>query len=858
MAKVGTVEAPANGEAERCEPVDARPDPRQPQSIAAKPSRGISRLLQKPYFIEAVIVLAIAMTVLAVAYREPLTERKIMLDRQGQNHSFYSYTYDDRQEGGHSSALLDHADPLGFSCTIRRGFSWPYCAFGMTFNIDGSKKGLDLTQFNSVELIFSYRGTAKLVRIDLRNHDPRYAKLAQAVDQANEADFPVHPGRQTVSIPLEDFAVTGWWKDQTKAPADLARPSFRNILAVELSTGLDSGDGQQSFRIERIVFERRWISSAAWYGAIALCWMMLIASLLLHRRRQILDLKASSDTALRESERLYRNILETSTDCIILFDSEGRFEFVNSAGIKALELPPIEETRGKHWTEFWSGVSSEVIGDAMDRALRGETVRLKGAGPTAKGTKRWWDAVTLPMFHESGVINGALSVSRDVTQEREQSEELKWASEHDALTHLPNRRSFQARLQAATIRAMQGEDQVGLLLIDLDHFKHVNDSLGHSAGDDLLTVVGERLRHCVREGDFVARIGGDEFAILLERGASEEALLTIGAHVQERLRAPVRAAGRSVRARASIGGALFPSNANSADDLFKYADTALYELKQNGRGGTRLFDNYMLAQAEKTVSQLNLARGALTEKTVVPLYQPKIDIATGGAIGLEALLRWRHPRRGLQLPATLEEAFNDYELAAKIGDLMQQKVARDIRRWLNDGVEFGRVSINAAPAEFLRDDYAERFLAILDANDVPANRLEVEVTEHAFLGRGPEYVARALNVLKEAGTTVSLDDFGTGCSSLAHLRDFPVDVVKVDKSFVQQMTDDPEIAAIVAAVIDLANSLQISVVAEGVETPAQLDLLRVMGCRIAQGHLYAAAVSAEQIVQQLPRVKAAA
>jgi diguanylate cyclase (GGDEF)-like protein len=405
---------------------------------------------------------------------------------------------------------------------------------------------------------------------------------------------------------------------------------------------------------------------------------------------------------------------------------------------------------------------------------------------------------------------------------------------------------------------MQAKEQLGLLLIDLDHFKHVNDSLGHSAGDDLLKIIGERLRHCLREGDFVARIGGDEFAILVEKVESAEALLAIGKQVQDQLRSPVRAGGRALGAGASIGGALFPTNAVTAHDLFKYADTALYELKQHGRGGTKLFDDYMLAEAEKTASQLNLARGALNAKTVVPFYQPKIDITTGETVGLEALLRWRHPKRGLQLPSTLEEAFNDYELAAKIGELMQQKVTRDIRAWLDDDVEFGRVSINAAPAEFLRDDYAERLLSILTAHGVPASRIEVEVTEHAFLGRGPEYVARALGVLKDAGASVSLDDFGTGCSSLAHLRDFPVDVVKVDKSFIQQMNEDAEIAAIVAAVVDLANSLSISVVAEGVETPAQLDLLRVMGCRIAQGHLFDAAVEASEVPGRMPAIKAAA
>jgi diguanylate cyclase (GGDEF)-like protein/PAS domain S-box-containing protein len=627
---------------------------------------------------------------------------------------------------------------------------------------------------------------------------------------------------------------------------------------LELVTGLDSGPGEQRFQIDRITFHRTLISNAGWFGGIGIAWALLIAFAIWHRRSQMASLKRSADRALHRSERLHRTILESSADCIVLLTPEGRIEYLNAAAVDAFELPGANVVRGRQWTDFWNPEEICTFVSGLERAAGGETARLRGPGPTARGTRRWWDAIISPILDDSGSVTGILTVSRDVTADRERSEQLKWASEHDALTHLPNRRSFHARLQAATFRAMQAGEQVGLLIIDLDHFKHINDSFGHSAGDELLKVVAERLRNCVREHDLVARIGGDEFAILLENVGSSNALLAVGAQVQDRLRAPVRTGGRALCGGASIGGALFPTNAATAHDLFKYADTALYELKQSGRGGTKLFDNYMLAEAEKMASQLNLARGALTSKTVVPLYQPKIDIGSSQAVGLEALLRWRHPRRGLQLPATLEEAFNDYELAAKIGDLMQQKVARDIRRWLDDGVEFGRVSINAAPAEFLRDDYAERLLAILSSNEVPASRIEVEVTEHAFLGRGPEYVARALNVLKSAGATVSLDDFGTGCSSLAHLRDFPVDVVKIDKSFVQQMTEDPEIGAIVAAVIDLAHSLSIDVVAEGVETPAQLDLLRVMGCRIAQGHLFGAAIHADEIPGIMPSIRVAA
>lgn len=809
---------------------------------------------------ESLIVMAMLATVLAVYFQDGLTKQSLSFDSAGFGKQFDPYTFDDQYSGGISRASFDPARPLSsWHCNLQKKIDWPYCGVGLLFDRAHSGKGLNLSAYDSVTVKLSYAGPARFIRAVLKNHDSRFRGADGSIsDQPIQVDLPVTEKRSSLQVELSDLSVAEWWKNQTKATPESGRPELKNIVSMEFVLGSDGAFGEHRIDISEIKFERRLIGLKTYYGLLALGWVALIGSVLLYRRRQIAGLRLSAQSALRENERLYRKILETSTDSIVLFDSEGRFEFVNSAGLRALELPPLEQIRGQLWADFWTGETSKAIGEALRGASQGETVRLHGAGPTAKGTQRWWDAVTLPMLDEAGAVTGVLSVSRDVTGERERSEELKWASEHDALTHLPNRRSFQARLQAATIRAMQAGEQVGLLLVDLDHFKHVNDSLGHSAGDDLLCVVGERLRSAVREGDFVARMGGDEFAILLERASSEEALLSVGRHVQERLRSPIRTGGRSVRAGASIGGALFPSNAATADDLYKYADTALYELKQNGRGGTRLFDEYMLAQAEKTVSQLNLARDALTEKTVVPLYQPKVDIFSGQTVGLEALLRWRHPRRGLQLPATLEEAFSDYELAAKIGDLMQHKVARDIRQWIESGLEFGRVSINAAPAEFLRDDYAERLLAILDRSEVPASRIEVEVTEHAFLGRGPEYVARALDKLKRAGATVSLDDFGTGCSSLAHLRDFPVDVVKVDKSFVQQMNDDPEIAAIVAAVIDLANSLSISVVAEGVETPAQRDLLRVMGCRIAQGHLFSAAMEAEEIGVLMRSIRAAA
>ena len=244
----------------------------------------------------------------------------------------------------------------------------------------------------------------------------------------------------------------------------------------------------------------------------------------------------------------------------------------------------------------------------------------------------------------------------------------------------------------------------------------------------------------------------------------------------------------------------------------------------------------MREEAQRVASQLSLARMAVTEASVRPFYQPKLELATNKVAGFEALLRWSHPTRGLQAPETIEEAFKDYELASKIGELMQYKVLEDVRRWLRAGIDFGRLAVNAAPAEFLRDDYAERLLERLRCYGVAPCNLEIEITEHVLMANGSRYVHRALAELKKAGVTIALDDFGTGYSSLSHLRDFPVDVVKIDKSFVQRMISDPEISAIVTAVINLAHSLNIESVAEGVETQEQADLLRAAGCSLGQGY----------------------
>ncbi|HEY8592032.1 MAG TPA: EAL domain-containing protein [Sphingomicrobium sp.] len=641
-------------------------------------------------------------------------------------------------------------------------------------------------------------------------------------------------------------------------PASLAGEGWLRIVhpddVAEVATAWSAAMGrcepyQNEFRVVLPDGSHRWVSVSAlpdlkdgqllgWYGTCA----------------DVHD-RVVAQQALRDSEQLHRSILEASADCIKVIDLDGRIELMNPPGQKAIGIEVMDDWLGRRWPELWPGESREVVEAALDAARLGNVVRFSGYCPILCGEGKWWDVVVSPISNDCGVVQRILAISRDITREREAAEQLKWASEHDALTSLPNRRAFQSRLQAATIRSMEAGTSVGLLLIDLDHFKYVNDSLGHAAGDKLLEAFGARLKESIRSTDFVARLGGDEFAVILEGQITEHTLLETGESVLQRVKQPMTFNGRMMSVGASIGGAIFPDDAQNANELFNNADTALYALKERGRGGTKMFHQHLREEAQKVATQLTQARIAVSENSVEPYYQQKVHLGTGEVRGFEALLRWHHPTRGMQMPETVAEAFKDYELATKIGDLMHRRVLADMRAWLRQGLQFGVVAVNAAPAEFLRDDFAERLLFKVQEYGVPPDLLELEVTEHVFYDRTSNHVSRALATLNRAGVRVALDDFGTGYSSLSHLRDFPVDVLKIDQSFVARLEDDPEIAAIVAAVIDLGARLKIEVVAEGVESARQRQLLREQGCVLGQGHLFGRAIRPDEVPPVLTKAR---
>ena len=389
---------------------------------------------------------------------------------------------------------------------------------------------------------------------------------------------------------------------------------------------------------------------------------------------------------------------------------------------------------------------------------------------------------------------------------------------------------------------------VAMFLIDVDHFKQINDSLGHDAGDAVLCSFASRLRDVVRSGDTVARLGGDEFGIVLTSVRTGSQVEKAVASLNRRLREKLEHNGRLIDCRASIGVALYPDQAATVESLIKCADLALGVAKAK-RGCAVVFHPDMETDFEREINMKVLARAAIAQDRVFPHYQPKVDLQTGELSGFEALLRWEQVGGDLGLPHMISPAFLDTELAMAIGERMMVRVLNNIQGWVKAGVDFEKIALNTCSGDFAADDFAERLLTQLEVRGLSPNRIEVEVTESVFLGRGSHHVLRALTKLSDAGVCIALDDFGTGFASLTHLKKFPVNVLKIDQTFVAGLGKSIDDAAIVRALIGLGSSLGMDTVAEGIETKEQAAFVRTYGCTTAQGYLFGAACPAKDVPQ---------
>jgi diguanylate cyclase (GGDEF)-like protein len=424
--------------------------------------------------------------------------------------------------------------------------------------------------------------------------------------------------------------------------------------------------------------------------------------------------------------------------------------------------------------------------------------------------------------------------------------QLQHQATHDALTGLPNRVLFLDRLGREIAHGARGGGRFAVLLLDLDRFKLINDTLGHAAGDQLLTQVARRLGAATRDIDTVARTGGDEFLVLIADTRDQYDPSTAAVKIGKALSEPFLINDTEIHSSASIGISIYPADGADADTLVAHADEAMYFAKQRGRNSYQFFNPDMSVFSQDRLELENDLRRALQLNQMEVHYQPKSEVATGRVSSVEALLRWRHPTRGLVSPTEFVPLAEECGLILPIGEWVLREACRQARAWQVAGVPFIRVAVNVSPMQFRQSNFLEAIQGALLEFDLEPQYLEIELTESTVMGNA-EGSIEILEQLSRMGVVVSIDDFGTGYSSMSYLRKFPIDKLKIDRSFISELTTNPADASIVRAIISLAHSLRLKVVAEGVETPEQLQRLRELGCDQYQGFLMSAAVDAQEI-----------
>lgn len=422
------------------------------------------------------------------------------------------------------------------------------------------------------------------------------------------------------------------------------------------------------------------------------------------------------------------------------------------------------------------------------------------------------------------------------TERRNAAERIQHQAYHDSLTGLPNRTMFAERLAEAVRRAKRTGRPFGLMFLDLDRFKIVNDSLGHEAGDQLLVAAAKRIDSAVRETDTLFRMGGDEFTVLLEYLRSDQDASRVAERVVREFSEPFKISEHEVIVTTSIGISVFPRDDDTAESLVKNADAAMYRAKEAGRNRYQFYTQDMNAQAQERLELETALRKALKENEFVLYYQPKVAVDSGKVVGMEALLRWIHPQRGVIAPDKFLPYLEDTGLIVPVGEWVIRQACVDAKRWTEDGLPPLRVSVNISSLQFRSDVLVEQVRRGLAEADLDPRRLELELTE-SLLVENTESAVGLLSALKELGVYISIDDFGTGYSSLSYLKQFPVDALKIDRSFIRDLVTNHKDAAITSAITALAHSLSLGVVAEGVENREQLNFLRTKGCHEIQGYM---------------------
>lgn len=551
---------------------------------------------------------------------------------------------------------------------------------------------------------------------------------------------------------------------------------------------------------------------------------------------------------IRQQQELGRlkSTLDKTLDCVFMFDPDSlRFFYVNEGAMKQV------------------GYSAEELLQMSPRDIKYDFVEADFRAmlrPLIEGRK---DSLTFDTVHRHKDGHEVpvevflqyiapereeprfVAVVRDLSERLEVQEKLRHLAHHDSLTNLPNRLLFMDRLEHALARR-QNRERVAVLFLDLDRFKVINDTLGHAVGDRVLRMLGERVSACIRKGDTLARISGDEFAIVLEDVSASDAIVPVVRYILDELAKPFLVDGNELFVTASIGIGISPNDGEDPNTLLKHADIAMYRAKDLGRNAYQFYSPDMGAKAFERLNLETSLRYALDREEFRIVYQPQVDTASGRIVGVEALLRWQHPEMGLVGPHDFIPLLEDTGLIVPVGEWVLRAACEQTRRWQQKYDTELRVSVNFSARQFNDEGLVEMVYESLDRVRLPAHTLEMEITETVIM-QDRKRIGGAFEALEGMGVRFAVDDFGTGYSSLGYLKRFPIDTLKIDRSFVRDVITDSDDAAIVMAVIAMARSLKLDVVAEGVETDEQLAFLRSKDCALVQGYLFHKPLTAEEL-----------
>jgi diguanylate cyclase (GGDEF)-like protein/PAS domain S-box-containing protein len=553
--------------------------------------------------------------------------------------------------------------------------------------------------------------------------------------------------------------------------------------------------------------------------------------------------------ALHANDEAFRALVQQSQDIITVHDAKGLTLYESPAASRVLGYPPgalvgrfpFDSIHPKDVARARAAFESILEGE---RAVAPIEFRFRHA------EGHWIDLEALGnnLMNHPG-IHGVVLTSRDVSERKNAEKQAQYLSHHDVLTGLPNRLLMQDRLHQAISHARRNGGLVALMFIDLDRFKMVNDSFGHVMGDTLLKQVAARLSNCLRDTDTVARLGGDEFTIMLPDATNAQVVGEVAQRILSEFTRPFNDGEQEMYVSASIGISLFPRDGANPDELVKHADTAMYSAKDSGRNSYRYFTEDLNHEVREKVMLESGLRRAIERGELRLFYQAKIDLATNRIIGAESLVRWQHPTLGLISPARFIPVAEESGLIVPLGEWVLRAACEQLRAWQREGLNL-QMAVNVSARQFQQRNLADLVMGVMADSGVDPRFVEIELTESAIMSDAEASIS-TLERIKSRGVAISIDDFGTGYSSLSYLKRLPLDILKIDQSFVRDISTDYNDAVIVRAIIGLARSLGIKVIAEGVEDDSQLSFLNAYGCNYGQGYLFSRPLDAAMFLEMV-------